>query len=420
MVISTEVARSRDRPQQMTNPPFVFRRYVLTNLRYWQDYVTANAMDTPALDLKYDLVLKAISFAFKLEDAWPVARDLIDAFASFMERRGYWTSWQTILTEAIETAQRIDDKAGEVLLSALLARLLQRQSHFTQAIRCYQQTIRLARRHGDRYNEARACSNLGYLYFEQGYWWRAEVLGCHALATFEQLGSQHGQAHTENHLGILYTWQGVWDKARQHLERACVLWQAMDDHQGLMYGYMNLGILSIYLESFPEALLYSEKALYQASLVGEELVVGSIYINIALAYRLKKEPLKAEKYTRQAETIFRRFSNTFELANIQENLGAIYVDQQKWIEANSYLNSALAAWRTLKNKYGEIQTMLHFIRYELVRGNVRQAHIWLNIVEYELGQYDQTRQYYQLHKQMDEFRRSLTEVSHLVDCDEIG
>jgi tetratricopeptide (TPR) repeat protein len=221
----------------------LFRHYVLANTQYWQEYVTQRSTDIAALDRERDRILKAISFALDLEAAWPCVYQVIVTFSSFMERRGYWESWNRLLNQALKTAQRLEDVTRATTLSALLARLLQRQSRIEPAILQHRHTIRLARQTGNRFEEARACTNLGFLYIEQGQWYRAEVLCCHALNIFESINSNHGRAHSENHLGFLYTRQCLWDKAQQHLERACTIWQSMGDNHGLMRGFINLSSL---------------------------------------------------------------------------------------------------------------------------------------------------------------------------------
>jgi tetratricopeptide (TPR) repeat protein len=297
----------------------------------------------------------------------------------------------------------------EVELSALQARLLKRQDRIREAIRQHQYTIRLARQTGDSYNEARACTNLGYLYIEQNHWYRAEVLCCHALGIFEQLGSDHGRAHTENHLGFLYTRQYRWEMAQQHLNRACSIWQAMGDDHGLMYGYMNLSYLYVEAEQPEKALLYSEKALHQARLTGEASDIGAIYINMSYAYRLTGDPFQAEAYGRQAETLYRRFSNSLYLPSAWANLGEALLDQRKFEEARNYLEAALKYFREANYKYGEIKTLIAMIEYGLATGDHLQAATQLRNVEILIDQLEPATQRHHLRVLLTKHRCSLGE-----------
>jgi tetratricopeptide (TPR) repeat protein len=388
-----------------------FQRRVLINLQYWRDYLAANTADVSALDREQSGIIRAISFALDLDEAWSAVYKLIITFSPYMERRGYWETWNWVLSRAIEAARWAEDTAAEANLSALLARLLQRQSRFKETIARHRHAIRLSRQIGDRFNEARACTNLGYLYIEQGYWHRAEVLCRYALTIFEQIGSDHGRAHTENHLGILYTHQRLWDKARLHLECACALWQSMGDDHGLVLGFINLGLLYNEMECPAKALLYLGKALQQARLTGEEALIGTIYLNMGHAYKLNGEPAQTETYARQAEAIFRRFSNSLYLPLAWINLGEACLDQGRWQEARLHLEAALEACRQSHNKYGEINALMGMVEYNLAVGNHQEVSEQLPELEQLVQQQDQDTHSRQFETLLTKFRRSLTESS---------
>jgi tetratricopeptide (TPR) repeat protein len=388
-------------------PADFFRRRILLNTQYWRNYIGDKAKDIAVLDGERELIIKAITFALDLTDAWPLVYDLLISFAPYMERRGYWEIWNHVLRRAVQVAECNGNDAQVVSLSALLARLLLRQSYFKEAVNYYRRTIRSARQIGDHFNEARACSNLGYHYVDKGHWYRAEVLCCHALSLFEEMDSDHGRAHTENHLGLLYIWLGLWDQAHRRLERACAIWQAMGDQHGLMHGFVNLGLLHVKMGHPTQALAYSTKALHQAEITGEELELGKIYMNMGLAYVLQGEFNQAKKYTYQAETIFQRFLNMPGLADVRENWGVIYLAQQKWPKAIEYLESALQTWQALNNRHDELQTIIHLGNCELTRGNHRQAKVWLKKAEHLLSQYPYAGKYCQLQLQIENFRHGL-------------
>jgi tetratricopeptide (TPR) repeat protein len=384
-----------------------FQRRVLINLQYWRDYLAVNTADVAALDREQSGIIRAISFALDLDEAWSAVYKLITTFSPYMERRGYWETWNWVLCRAIEAARWAEDPAAEAHLSALLARLLQRQSRFKDTIAHHRHTIRLSRRIGDRLNEARACTNLGYLYIEHDHWYRAEVLCRHALTIFEQLGSDHGRAHTENHLGILYTRQHLWDNARLHLERACALWGSMGDDHGLMLGFINLGLLYNEMECPAKALRYLEKALQQARLTGEEVLTGTIYLNMGHAHRLKGEPARTESYARQAEAIFRRFSNSFYLPLAWINLGEACLDQGRWQEGRLHLQAALDACRQSHHKYGEIKALMGMLEYNLIVGNHQEVTKQLLELEQLVRENNQDRHSRQFEALLTKFRRSL-------------
>ncbi len=392
-----------------------FQETVRLNLDYWQSRL-AETEETAvaALDQARTAIVRAILFGLELgPPAWPDTHPLIDRFSPFMERRGHWDTWDTVLRRAVASAQAAGDEARLVHLTALLARLSQRQGHFKQMVSDYRRTSRLARRLGDCFNQARSYTNLGFFYIEQGCLLRAEVLCCRALQLFEQIDNNHGRAHTANHLGLLYTRRGSWHRAENYLKQANTIWQAMADYHGLMFAFTNLGVLYVEMGAVDKALSCSKKALHWAEFTGEELTKGTIYVNIGTAHRLKNELVDAEAYIHRAKAIFQQFSNTFGLALVFDNLGLIYLAQKQWNRAGSQLEKALETWRKLDNKYGEIRAMTYYIDYEVAQENICQAKRWLQETEFQLNQYDSTRMYEQLHIRLAEHRRSL---SDLLDC----
>lgn len=387
-----------------------FQQTVRLNLAYWQNRL-AETEETAvaALDKARTAIVRAILFGLEMGPAaWPDTHPLIDRFSPFMERRGYWETWHTVLRRAVESAQAAGDEARLVQLTALLARLLFQQSRFNEARHSYRRTIRLARTIGDRFNEARACSNLGYHYAETGHWHRSEVLCCHALTLFEELDSNHGRAHTHNHLGLLYIRRREADKAQQNLEKACTLWEAMGDIHGLMRGCTNLGLLYTDVVQVPDkALFYLTKSLRCAEKIGDQTEIGTIHTNIGFAHTLDANLSQAEIHTHQAETIFRRLSNSKELANVLENLALIYLKRQSWTEAVAFMEEALAIRQTLGHKPDEIQAILYLAEYELAGGNGAEADQRLRQAEDQLRANPHLHHVYELQAQVTKLRRRL-------------
>lgn len=358
-----------------------FRTYIVTRLRFWCNHAALKTVAVATLDDEQEHILKAIALGLEMAEAWPVVRDLVVAFAPYMERRGHWEGWHVVLQHAIAAAQRMGDTQSEITLTMLLAKLCQRQSKLEGVVRYYRRVLRLARRTDNRYELARACSNLGFHYIDRGYWWRSEILSHHALVIFEQLDSNHGRAHTHNHLGLLYVRQRLWQAAEQHLQNACTLWQAIGDEHSLIYGFDNLGLLYIEMNRPQAALTYLEKAAQQANALGEEAEMGKISNNISFAYRQCGNLIKAEAYARQAEALFHRYANKLGLAQVWGHLGVIYFQQKKWPEARCYLRDSLETFHILSNHEGMMQARIHLIECEITQNNHTLALCYLDELE---------------------------------------
>lgn len=385
-----------------------FERCILNSIDYWHSWLANNKTDITTLDRDRHNIVKAISFALYLEEAdWPTTRSLIEIFSPYVEKRGFWENWGSILSRAIEVAQQLKDTPNEVKLSILAARLFFRQSRLKEAIKYYRRTVRLARQVGDQFNEARAYTNLGYHYAEQGQWYRAEVLCCYALQLFEQINNDHGLAHTHNHLGYLYTCQCRWEQAQLHLQQACQIWQTIRDMHGLIFGYINLGGLYIRLDQPFPALSYLKKALDLAKHTGEQILVGTIHMNIGSAYMLGGKFNQAEKHAQQAEHIFQKFTNISGLAQVWNILGDIHLRQQQFQGAKQYLKKSLTLWLKLDSTVGQIEVLLDLIALELACKNYAQAKAYFGQGERLIGFSYQATIYHNYLSRLDKYRRSL-------------
>ncbi len=401
-----------------------FRQSILVNLQYWHESEAVKSMDLATLDQEREGLVRAVTFALSLEEAWSTVYNLIQRLTPYMEKRGHWETWSWVLEQAVTSAERMDEPGNIMVLSLWLARLSQRQSQFRRAVKHYRQTIRLARRLEDENTEGRALSNLGYLYLEQGHWCRAEVMCCHALSIFERLGNAHGRAHTENHLGLLYIRQHRWEQAEQCLEQACSIWQQIDDQHGLIYGLINLGLLNLDLEQPEQALDYLEKAHHQTQITGEITYLGEIFLNLGLVYLLKEDWVETEASLIQAKDIFRQFSNQMELARAWRQLGVTYLRQQKWEEARSYLETSFVICCDLQHKPGEVSTSMYLIECELATQNYERAAGYIKFVEYLLSTGELKAQDNYLRSRLATYRDRLpdhiilSEMRNL-DCDQL-
>ncbi|MEZ4863493.1 MAG: tetratricopeptide repeat protein [Caldilineaceae bacterium] len=329
-----------------------FQERIVRMVTHWRDHPAVQQLEVAYLDRERDAILKAISLGLDFDLAWPLVKPLVIALTPYMERRGHWDAWYTLLNRAIATAQKLTDLNGETTLTALLARLCQRMSRPQEVVHYYRRSIRLARQTGNRFEEARACSNLGFLYIDGGHWWRAEALSYHALAIFEGLESAHGQAHTHNHLGVLFVRQRQWDSAEIHLQRACEIWRQQNDVHSLIYGFLNLGLL--YGEqAMPEkAVDVLNRALQFAESSGEQSLVGGILNNLAIAHRFSGNFREALRLALEAEKLHRHFSLKLELAQVWHNLGLIYTCIGELIIAIRFLEASKRMYLQLNHTSG--------------------------------------------------------------------
>lgn len=338
--------------EQTTEETHYFIQRVLFMVEQWNAAEAVHEVDVTILEHEYESVVKAISLGLELEEGWATVKPLIITFTPFMERRGHWHTWHSILERAIDAARCSKDVDAEITLTALLARLCQRESRPKDVVYYYRRVICMARRNGNRFEEARACSNLGYAYINSGRWWRSEMLSCHALKVFNELKSEHGQAHTHNHLGVLYTRQEEWKLALENLTVACQIWEKNADSYNLITGYANLGLMYVSMTQPTNALKHLRLACKKAKETGELSSLADIWNNIAFAHRLKLDWAEAHEYAKKAEASFKEHSNFLGLAQVWNNLGLIAYGSENSKAALDYLEMSFDIYQKLNNQWG--------------------------------------------------------------------
>lgn len=357
----------------------LFFAYISRSLA--ESLATVRAVETRLSDEARVQACHVLGFGLRVADAWPHARDLTVALASYMERSGQWELWQQLLQQAIAAAQRLGDTAQEITLTAFLARLEQRRGDAQAMVRHYRQVMRLARRSSNRFELARACSNLGYHYIERGHLWRAEVLSLSALAIFDELDSNHGRAHTHNHLGVLFTRQCRWVEAKEHLLSACTIWQATQDQFGLMRGHGNLAFLAVETASYTDVVYYSAIALDLAEKSGEESLIGTFASNLSLGHLKTGNLPKAKEFASLAEKVFKQYSDRLGLARLAHTNSLIAIDEKNYLQAQDHIDYALNALIELHNYYFLFQVKLTKIHLEIQLQNYA-------IAKQELAEFD--------------------------------
>ncbi|MFK7804056.1 MAG: tetratricopeptide repeat protein [Anaerolineae bacterium] len=331
-------------------------------LDHWKNNEALQAADVEKLDREKEGILKAIQLGLEIDPAWAAIRELILALTSFMERRGYWQEWQTIVEKGLEVAERQRDRAGELELLTIRGRLLQNQKKMDAVVKNYVRVIRQARQLGDQIAEARACSNLGFALIERNHWWRSEVFSCHALKIFEDNEHLHGQAHTNNHLGVLSLYKQDFAQAESFFMTACSIWEKMGPSADLHTGLENLGHLYAKSNRPLDAL----KALEEALDIAENYqIIGSIpiiYINFSVTHLKLGNLALATNFARRAEGLFKEQANLFGICKAWENLGLIEIENQKWKVAEHYFESAQNGFKSLNVIEDQIRITGHKLK----------------------------------------------------------
>jgi tetratricopeptide (TPR) repeat protein len=145
--------------------------------------------------------------------------------------------------EALEIANRAQDRPCEIANLNHLSRISIGQKDYPQAISYSQRALILARQTGDKLGEANALTNVGY----------SEVLAAHSLDIMDE---------------------DVYEQNISYLDRGLKLAETLEDTQSLALGYHSLGLAYLTIQQPEKAIEYLQQGTKTAQAVGDLYLQG--------------------------------------------------------------------------------------------------------------------------------------------------
>ena len=220
----------------------------------------------------------------------------------------------------------------------------------------------------DQRGIATILTNLGTIYGDLGRLQDAQSYFEQALQIYTQLQNQVGVSYTLGNLGQLFLYLGDSQQALQYLERSLAIKQTLADTRGQANTLLNIGSAYKNLGDFQKALtLYYEALdLYQQlnELYGEAATLG----NIGSTYEKLGDLDRALQFQLQSLDFKKQSGTPLQLTIALTNLASLAIKQQRFSEANTYLQEGLAIAVEHKSKlaqaniYGQYITVMFLKR----------------------------------------------------------
>lgn len=352
---------------------------ILANAQYWLNYLNHLAEDNTLSDVDLQAATKALDVAATTPEAWHIVLPLTSAIQPYMERRGYWTEWETFLQYLLYYARQQNDLEAQIEILKKLGSIQRRKGNDEAATAAYRQAWRACHHTNQQFNEAVALSNLSDLYRRQGCFWRAEILGRRALRLFEGLDDVMRMAYTENTMGLIFFDQRAWDQALMHYQQAESLFKRVEhNYYGLAMVWQNMGALYNYINDFDHALMVLQRALEYYQHENNTVGVAQVQLNIGTIWLKHKNLSRAEQASLQAETAFNTIGDTINLARVRHNLGMIYTQSRQWDEAERCFERALEQWKSHQDWRNYANTLGELAEMYIRRGNKQKAQYCLD------------------------------------------
>ncbi len=231
-------------------------------------------------------------------------------------------------------ARKIGADYDEVMAGTDLGEIYGKQGEFQKAFQYLSQARELSKSSQSAKVQARIMSNQAYLYylFEK----KDASIGLlrKALLLYEEIKDTMNMAYINNNLGILYKNKGKLDSAAVYLKQAYVQSMLGKDTLGMASACNNLGnVLSQAIEP-KKAEVYLLKSLsYYEALHQEEL---SLYSNLGLVYNQLDKRMQAMKYLQKALALSYQQKAPKKTMELLNEIATYYADNQQWDSAYQY------------------------------------------------------------------------------------
>ncbi len=350
--VATFVNKQADLGPTM-QPQTLFTNYIIAGITALLARVRAAAYIVPEADRQQAWHL--LSFGLKLDDAWPVTRDLLLALAPKMELAGFREEWIPYLVKGIQCAQKVGDDlvAAECELQiGMLYRLMSRleeAEHWTTA------SVKRFVEHMDAQGQARAFNELAWL--EQLQRRYAEAT-CHveqALAILNELDPERAMCYRVQ--GMIAIGQGRFQDAERYHRKALAGFEAQKDYRKTAWGLQNIAYTLREIKDFEQAIPLYQKAEVILKEINDSYHWAVVNLNLGITlYHAGKSENALVPYN-NAQNVFSRMQNKLSLAHTHSNLGLCYIAQQQYELAENAFQTAMTIFAEIHEQGWLVNSM---------------------------------------------------------------
>lgn len=241
---------------------------------------------------------------------------------------------------AVIETKRLQDRKAAALRALGLAEMY--SGNLSRALNIQIQTLSAYRAIGDSLGVAVAMINIGNVYKRQGNYTAALEHQLQALKLREKFAaSPDAIAVCYNNIGNLYRVLDDYEAAIDFHQRALTIRTTASDSSGMGASYSNMAVIYMLAESYDTAELYYKQALEIQLATKNKQEIATCYAGLATLHRNTKNYEQAEIYYLQALEINEAIGNKIKIARNLNNMGRMYLEQEKPDKALPLLERAL-------------------------------------------------------------------------------
>lgn len=331
--------------------PQVFRQLVVANSRFWLNYARD---DVSRLLTEIPQVLRGLSYALFLTEAWQWARDLMLCISPLMIRQGQGVQWESFLTKGIVRSSEEKDPA-EIEFRLQLGNLYRLQGRLAEAQNSFQVALGLCEQHEVRTHYWTLLNRLGFV---------ARLSAQHeeALAYCQQVLDEGSvpvseRAETLNVMGLVGYDRRQWEEALNCFDQALALSRSLDDSYQMARILNNRGLVLLRSDNWDKARESYQEAIHLFRAANDQTELFKAVMNLGNVFLMKKEYEAAIKQYLEALPAFKQSNYLIDLANAYNNLGMAYTGLANWQAAEAYFSASLEIAGSLSDAYYLVNTL---------------------------------------------------------------
>ncbi|MEV6279098.1 tetratricopeptide repeat protein [Nocardia sp. NPDC051832] len=247
--------------------------------------------------------------------------------------------------------------ARMVMMTGLLAGLLDRDGPWPLACRLHRRAVAAAHEIGDELEEAGALNNLGAAHWRAGDFRAATVRFHGALTLYRRGRNLLGEANALNNLGNACEETGDYPAAITHYQQALDLYRRSGDVLGEANALNNLGNLHEETGDYSAAIDFYQQALELYHDLDFRLGEANSLNNFGIVRTRTGRSEEAVALHQHALVLYRQLGNRLGEANALTNLGIVHTRTRHYREAVDLHHQALALYRELGSLRGEASAL---------------------------------------------------------------
>ncbi len=299
---------------------------------------------------------------------------LVDMFAGVLNIRG---GRLQAAIEKFESAKRIFEALDEprALVDALmaLASAQMKAGDLNSALANYAQAQMLCTEHDYQLGLAQLHADLGLLLQGLGRFTEAEQMLLKSFTIAEEQSEIAIAAVAAANLALLYREIQDLDRAEQTIRQALQLEGRLKHKDGIARGNLNLGTILFEKGRYAEAASHFQKSLDLYEELDLPARAAQAVYNLGNAQRALKDDDGAERCYRKALDLFLNAGDASGVSRAAGNLGAVYLDAERYSEAEQEFLLALDAAKEVSEPRAVAMQMRNLAVLAYQRGQADEA-----------------------------------------------